>query len=511
VPIFPPRYVCTQTEGRLRRSRFLAEVLPVLLFTLLAFAVMGYHPGYEDDGVYLSAVQSDLHPALYPHDAAFFKLQMQASAFDNTMAEFVRLTHVPVAWAELLGQLLAIFLIVWACYRLASPFFERPEVRWAGVAMVAAMLTLPVAGTAIYIADQHLHPRNFATALILLAVDRILAGKRWHALPLLVAAFAMHPIMAAFGFSFCFCLALALMDPVHVWLRDMRAIFARAAALALPLGWVLDSASPAWHKAAETRTYYFLYRWTWYEWLGALAPLLLFWLLWRGAEKRGATLLARFALAVFAYAAFQQLVAFAMLTPPALIRMVSLQPIRYLQLIYVFLALTAGCLAGLFFLKRRIWRWAVFLALMNGGMLAAQEVQFPDCPHFEMPWSRPANPWLQAFAWIRQNTPADAYFALDPNYLAATDEDYHSFRALAERSQMADGIKDAAVVVVVPALADEWNREIEAQAGWATFKREDFERLKSEFGVDWVLIKYPQPGGLDCNWHNRMLSVCRIP
>ena len=509
--IFRPRDVHTQTEYRLRQNRFFAEVAPVLLLTVLAFAVMGYHPGYEDDGVYLTAVQSDLHPALYSHDAVFFKLQMQASAFDNAMAEFVRLTHVPVAWAELLGQLLAIFLILWACHSLAKRFFELPEVRWAGVAMVAAMLTLPVAGTAIYIADQHLHPRNFATALVLLAVDRILAGKLWHVLPLLAAAFAMHPMMAAFGFSFCFCLALALMDPVHVWLRDMRAIFARGAALALPLGWVLDSSSPAWRKAAETRTYYFLYKWTWYEWLGAVAPLFLFWLLWRGAEKRGATLLARFALAVLAYAVFQQLVAFAMLTPPSFLRLVSLQPMRYLQLIYLFLALMAGCLAGLFLLKRRIWRWAVFLAIMNGGMLAAQEVQFPDCPHFEMPWTRPENPWLQAFAWIRQNTPRDAYFALDPNYLAAPGEDYHSFRALAERSQLADGIKDAAVVVLVPALADEWNREVEAEAGWAQFKQGDFERLKNEFGVDWVLVNSSQHLGLDCRWRNRMLSVCRIP
>ena len=48
------------------------------------------------------------------------------------------------------------------------------------------------------------------------------------------------------------------------------------------------------------RNYLFLYHWAWYEWLGALAPLVLFWLLWRFARKRGETLLARFALAVFA-------------------------------------------------------------------------------------------------------------------------------------------------------------------------------------------------------------------
>jgi len=39
-----------------------------------------------------------------------------------------------------------------------------------------------------------------------------------------------------------------------------------------------------------------------------------------------------------------------------------------------------------------------------------------DGAHLELPTMVSSNPWLQAFAWIRQNTPADAYFALDPQY-----------------------------------------------------------------------------------------------
>ncbi|HEV2135950.1 MAG TPA: hypothetical protein VGR47_17060 [Terracidiphilus sp.] len=495
----------------MKQNRLFTEVLPVLLFTLLGFAIMGYHPGYEDDGIYLAAVQSDVHPALFPHDAAFFKLQMQASAFDSATAEFVRITHIPVSWTELLGQLLAIFLILWACQSIAKKFFDRAEVRWAGVAMMAAMLTLPVAGTALYIADQHLHPRNLATAFILLATDRVLAGKRWHAIPLLVAAFVMHPIMAAFGFSFCFCLALALMEPVYVWLRDMRASIARGAAVAVPIGWLFEAPNPAWRKALDTRHYYLLSGWQWYEWLGALGPLVLFWLLMRLAKKRGEMLLSRFAFAVLVYGIFQQVVAMVMLTPPSLVRLSPLQPMRYLQIIYCFLALLAGCLTAQYLLKGRVWRWAIFLLAINGGMLSAQESEFPECPHFEMPWTRPANPWLQAFAWIRENTPADAYFALDPYYLALPDEDYHSFRALAERSQLADGIKDTAVVVLVPQLAPEWSREVRAQTGWDHFTLADFERLKRKFGVGWVLVRYPAPAGLNCRWHNEQLSVCQVP
>jgi hypothetical protein len=29
--------------------------------------------------------------------------------------------------------------------------------------------------------------------------------------------------------------------------------------------------------------------------------------------------------------------------------------------------------------------------------------------------------------------------------------------------------------------------------------------------VNWTLVSYPEPKGLDCQWHNDNLAVCRIP
>jgi hypothetical protein len=313
--------------------------------------------------------------------------------------------------------------------------------------------------------------------------------------------------MAAFGISFCFFLTIALLDPVHVWLRSLRSSLAAA----VPLGWIFESPTPIWRQALQTRRYLFLYQWTWYEWLGALAPLFLFWLLWRIAQRHGETHLARFALAVFAYGVFQQAVAMIMLGSPSLVRLTPLQPMRFLQLIYCFMALLAGCLLGKFLLKASVWRWAVFLLVINAGMFAAQRALFPSSEHLELPGMRLSNPWLQAFAWIRINTPTDAYFALDPRYLEAPGEDSHSFRALAERSQLADAIKDTAMVTQVPELGPTWEHQVAAQAGWNNFKLADYERLKSEFGVNWVLVNYPQPAGLPCSWHNSTLSVCRVP
>ena len=493
----------------MKRNKFLAILLPTLAFTVLGFAVMGYHPGAEDDGVYLTAVKADLHPTLFSHDSDFFRVQLQATVFDGWMAKFVEATHLPVAWAEILWQFLTLFVILAACRSIAEQLFPEKRAQWAAVAMIAAMFTLPVAGTALYLVDQHLHPRAVATALILVAVSRIMAGKRWQALPLLILSMVLHPIMGILGISFCLFLTLASLEPAR--LRTVSAAVGSTAASVMPLGWIFEPPSPEWRQALNTRTYFFLSRWAWYEWLGALAPLLLFWLLWRVASKRGEVKLARLSLAIFAYGLFQQIVALAVLAIPSLVRLTPMQPMRFLHLIYVFLCLIGGGLMGKYLLKTQVWRWAVFLVVANGGMFFAQRQLFAGTDHLELPSRATSNPWLQTFEWIRTNTPEDAYFALDPYYMAAPDEDYHSFRALAERSMLSDAIKDTSVVTQVPILAQEWHKQQIAMAGWANFQLADFERLKTQFGVDWAVVSYPPPSGLPCPWHNGSISVCRIP
>jgi hypothetical protein len=502
--------------GFIHLSRnFPINIFLTIFFTALGVAVMGYHPGLEDDGIYLTAVKSDLNPALYPHDTNFFRFQLQATVFDKLVAGFVRWTGASVATTELLFQFASILLIVFSCWAIARRLFPEPHAHWAGVALVSAMFTLPVAGTALYLVDQHLHPRTLATGFILLAVSRILAERKAQALLFLLLAFLLHPIMGALGFSFCVFLAIAMLEPLPAWLRIGHRIGHKAGlgfgAALIPLGWVFQPPTPVWRKAVEMHPSLNLYHWAWYEWLGALAPIVLFWLLWRIAQKRDERLLASFALAVFLFGLFQMAVAMVMLGPSALVRLTSLQPMRFLHLIYFFLPLIAGCLAGKYLLKASVWRWAIFLVLINGGMFLSQWQLYQGTEHLELPGRISANPWLQAFIWIRQNTPTDAYFALDPEYVAAPGEDFHSFRALAERSQLADNIKDAAVVTNIPKLGEVWEQQVQAEQGWKHFQLSDFERLKAEFGVNWVLVSYPQPSGLPCPWHNAILTACRIP
>ena len=488
----------------------------MVLFATLGFLVMGYHPGAEDDSVYLTAVKADLNPSLFPHDdAAFFQLQMRYSAFDTWMARFVEGTGIQIAWAEILWQWISIFLIVWSCWSIISELFEETAARWAGIAMLVALFTLPVAGTALYIADQYLHPRNLATAFILFAVSRILAGKIWQAVPMIAVAFALHPLMGAFGVSFCFVLTLAFSQPLRVHLASWRAgpVSDGAAPLAaiIPFAWIFDPPSQTWLEALHTRHWFRLYEWTWYEWLGAIAPLLLFWWVTRVARKHGEAKLARFSTALLIYGAFQQAVAMVVLGPQELIGFGALEPMRYLQLVYVFLALIGGAYIGKYLLKAHLLRWAIFLLLANGAMFFTQRELFAGTAHIELPGKTSTNPWLQAFDWIKRNTPHDAYFALDPNYMAAPGEDNHGFRALAERSALSDALKDTSVISKVPELGPVWHEQQLAQAGWSHFQPADFHRLKQKFGVSWVLVTYPPPAGLACRWHNNIVSVCEIP
>src|SRR5580704_13773416 len=103
----------------------------LLLLAVLAFVVMGYHPGLQDDAFYLAAIKRNLNPALFPHDADFFRLQFQATVFDKLIAASVRLTHVPLAWAAWAWQFAAIFFLLHGCWRISRRSFAKPEAQWA--------------------------------------------------------------------------------------------------------------------------------------------------------------------------------------------------------------------------------------------------------------------------------------------------------------------------------------------------------------------------------------------
>ena len=182
-----------------------ACILAVL--AAIGILIAGYHPGAEDDGVYLAAIKRDLNPALFPHDSDFFAVQLQATIFDKVVAASVRATHLPLGWVVFAWHYLAIFWCCWVAGGLAADVSADEYAQWASVTLVAVLLTLPVAGSALYLVDQNLHPRALATAAILAAIVATLDRKYLLTGALLVLAVLIHPIMACFGISFCIFLA----------------------------------------------------------------------------------------------------------------------------------------------------------------------------------------------------------------------------------------------------------------------------------------------------------------
>jgi hypothetical protein len=135
---------------------------------------------------------------------------------------------------------------------------------------------------------------------------------------------------------------------------------------------------------------------------------------------------------------------------------------------------------------------------------------FPRSPHLEWPGAAPRGDWNSAFLWVRGHTPKDAVFAMDPGYLLLPGEDMHGFRAIAERSALADRVKDSGAVSLFPQLAVDWDQQVQAQTGWDRFALDDFRKLARLYPVTWIVTRRPPAAGLDCRYHNEGLAVCRI-
>ena len=475
------------------------SLLILLLLTAFAVLIQGYHPGVEDDGVYLPAIKRDLNPQLYPHDFEFFTLQLQATVFDKLVAGSIRVTQLPIGIGVLLWHFASIFLLLWGCWRISRRCFKESYAQWAAVSTVAVLLTMPVAGTALYLADQYLHPRLVASAAIMGAIVAILDRKYLLAAGWLGIALVIHPLMAGFGISYCIFLA---------W-REPRAT-APLLVMLFPLGWIFEPTSDAWRAAAQTRDYYFLSNWRGYEWLGVFAPLILLWWFRRIATRDHSAVVANVSERLVWYGLCQLGLAVIIMLPASLERLKPLQPMRYLHLLYLIMVLISGGLIGRYVLRKHVSRWLLFFVPLGLLMFYAQRQTFPASPHLELPGQVPHNPWLQAFAWIRQNTPPDSYFALDPYYMERPSEDFHSFRALAERSALTDNVKDPSVATQVPRLAPRWLEQAQAQEGWPHFQAADFQRLKNRFGVKWVVLESNAATSIECPYHNESLMVCRI-
>jgi hypothetical protein len=479
------------------------EYLLLLLISAAAIGVHGYHPYVEDAEIYVPGIKRLLHPSLYPHNAEFFTSHASMTMFPRLIADSIRITHLPFDWALFLWQFFSIFLLLLGCWHITRLCFPNRRAQWGSVALVASLLTIPVAGTALYIMDQYLTPRAFSTPAIIFFVLNTVERNFWRAGLWAVFIALIHPLMALFGIIFC---------GVYLW-QDNKTQLAPADALLLfPLS-LFPPVSDAYRISLNRHSYFFVTRWEWYEWVGIFAPLLLLWWFSQIARKRDWHVLGRLCCALILFQLFFFVVSL-VLCLPYFANFAELQTMRSLHLLYILLFIFSGGLLAEFVLKTKIWRWLILFVPLCAGMLYAQLQLFPETAHVEWPSAASRNSWVNAFLWIRHNTPNDAYFVLDPEYMKAPDEDVQGFRGLAERSSLADNVKDSGAVSMFPALATEWQEQVQALQEWQTFQAADFEKLHQEFGVDWVLIDQANSSassGLICHYHEGNLQVCQIP
>ena len=467
--------------------------------------MQGYHPYAEDAEIYLPGVEHLLDPKLFPVGREYFLAHARMTLFPNLLASFLRITHVPMEAGLFLWQVAAIYLLLLASWQLSGLFFARARSRWSGVCLIAALLTIPVAGTALYVMDQYLNPRNLAAFAGIFSVTRLLEKKYLWALLWLAFAAAMHPLMWIFPFSFC--LLLVVMDRVESWwsMANEAPTQALICTIAVPV------VSPAYHQAALKHGFHYIQHWAWYELLGIAAPLLLFWWFARIARDRGFRNVERVSRAMVVYGFIYVALALAFDLPASFEALARLQPLRSLHFLYIVMFVMMGGFLGEFVLKDRIWRRLLLFVPLSAGMLAAQLSLFPASAHVELPGMAPRNPWGQAFLWIRRNTPEDAVFAIDPNAMTIRGEDEIGFRCMAERSRLADAVKDNGVVSMFPPMADVWWAQVEDQSPWKNLGSKDFRRLKDKYGVGWLVLEEPAGAGFDCVYHNGTVTVCRVP
>ncbi len=477
----------------------------LFLLTAAALLIHGYHPYAEDSEIYLPGVLKILNPSLFPANAEFFGEHAGHTLYPNLIAFSVRATHLPLPWVAFLWHLVSIFLLLAASWRLASALFESesPEderARWAAVASMAALLTLPIAGTWLYILDQFLNPRNLAAFAALFAVAEVLHRKYGRAVLWLAFAVVMHPFMAAFAILFC----------AWIVLLDRYRPRVLGFAVALPFGITFDPPPAAYHEVALRQRSHFVLRWEWYEWLGVIGPVLLFWWFAGWGRRRGMKNLELVSRAMVPYVALAALAAIVLGIPARFEALTRLQPLRCLALCYMVLVVVGGGLVGKYLLQRQVWRWLALFVPLSLGMCFAQRQVFPASAHIEWPWAQPRNQWAQAFEWIRGNTPVDALFALDPRHMELPGEDENGFRARAERSMLADLVKDKGACSMFPPMSVAWAEQVGDQKNFEKFGKEDFERLRQKYGVSWVVVEQPGPAGMECPYENPAVRVCRV-
>jgi len=492
--------------------------------TLIVLLVHGYHPLAEDGGLYVAGILWKLDPTLFPHNTAFVTEHLRFSVFARFAAALVRVAHIPLPWILFLLYLFSIALTLFAARQVLRRLIASEPAQLAGVALLAAWWTLPVAATSLMLMDPYLTARSFSLPLSLFAIAFALDDWRRRPRSLracalcLLAAFLFHPLMTAYALALVVLLRLFRRRRI-LPLVALATAFVLATALIIQLN--APPESPALLAAEITRYYWFLFQWHSYELFGILAPLAIFAVLQsrrRIVFSPAATTLCRASIALGVIAILVALLfARESLSTHLIAR---LQPLRVFVLLYALMAILLGVVLQQLcfttqpraFQLRAMLRAVPFAILFAfaGIMFAAQRAAFPASVHLELPGRPNPNPWTQAFIWARDSTPLNALFAIDADYITTPGEDAQTFRATAQRSVLPDHSKDGGEAAITPALAETWLLGATTQANLSALDDSVRDARLRPLGVTWIVVHSAAPTRHTCPYGNAVVKVCSL-
>ena len=492
--------------------------------TVVAVLVQGYHPFAEDGGLYLAGVKKILNPSLYPSWTAFVVTQTRFSLFAPAVASLVHFFRLNLMVAMLLIYIASIWSTLAAAWLLAARCFGKTEACIGAVSVLALWLAMPVAGTSLMLMDPYVTARSISTPCGLCALVGAIEVRRhlnysstipaWKGAAYLacaVIAEIAHPLMATYALA-CVVLYLALSLPGHKRrIVVTGGLVALALAAAACISYLAPPQSREYIQAAQTRAYWFVETWQWYELLGLVGPpcvVAAIALRYAGDTREIIRIISR-TVTLASIVAIAIAVMFARVSSESY-AVARLQPLRVFQFIYLILLVVLGGFVGATFLKRKLWRWACLFIVSAGGMLFVQMQTFPHSAHLEFPWSRSNNGWQQAFLWIREHAPNDALFALDARYISAAGEDSQNFRAMAERSALPDYSKDGGLAGIAPELARQWSYGESVQTHLDRVSDSSRVEKLAPLAVSWIVLSSGAETDLPCPYKNESVKVCRM-
>jgi len=489
-------------------------ILIVSLLSLFALAVQGFHPYAEDGGLYVAGIKKMLDPSLYNVRPEFVLAPLRFSPFAPTLAGISRMSNLPLPWVLLGLYAASIWGTLFGGWMVVSRCTASLTARYGAISLLACWLSIPIAGTSLMLMDPYVTARSLSTPLTLFAIawamDTLTGSWRSGILCAIALTLAVvHPLMATYALTTVVVLLLlgSQREVVRRWGPFLFGGFIILVAAIVQAASPYES--PHYVMAVLTRAYWFPLQWQWYELFGLLAPIALLVLVGRAFEAKCWRLLTQ---TVITLGVLSVVIALCFSRASLSTHLVArLQPLRCFQIVYEVMILLLGAWLGDRWLKRKPWRWALMLTILGGVMFASQRSTYPESAHFEWPGVVPQNLWSQAFLWIRDNTPKDALFALDANYISQDSEDAQSFRSIAERSVLPDYSKDGGETSITPRLADAWFEGETAQTGLDTENDGAREAKLQPLGVEWVVLRRNSLTAWVCPYENVMVKVCALP